>query len=146
MTQADAKPSWPSEFTKIEHAQGYSYGAYGGLNGRPYVAGKCCETVLPRDSFGHSHQCTRKNGFGPAGLFCKAHDPIARKAKDEAERAKREAEWEAEKLRNKMDALAFDIAEMCVKVFAQQQPFEKLEQMTAAYKDLRDKVEKDGAS
>ena len=43
------------------------------------------------DGFGW-HQCTRKNGHGPHGAWCKTHDPDAVKAKSEA----RSAKWRAE--------------------------------------------------
>jgi hypothetical protein len=39
----------------------------------------CIATVTPneRGGFARSHQCTRKRGHGPDGLYCKQHDPAA---------------------------------------------------------------------
>lgn len=37
---------------------------------------RCCEAVLGRQRWDHfSHQCSRPNGHGPDGAYCKAHDP-----------------------------------------------------------------------
>jgi hypothetical protein len=56
---------------------------------------KCAEHVpdgLGRVTF---HQCTRKNGHGPDGAYCKTHDPVARKVKSDASYAAFRAEQEA---------------------------------------------------
>ena len=46
---------------------------------------RCAAPVYPRDRTGWgSHQCERKNGHGPHGAWCKAHDPVAKKAKRDA--------------------------------------------------------------
>lgn len=50
---------------------------------------QCVEMVW--DHFA-SYQCQRKRGHGPGGRYCKQHDPVARKERDEA----REKQWEAE--------------------------------------------------
>ena len=55
---------------------------------------RCAEEVHRGYSF---HQCTRKNGHGPHGAWCKQHDPIAVKAKADAAKAKWRAEWDAKK-------------------------------------------------
>ncbi len=53
---------------------------------------RCCEIVIGQI---HSGQCTRKNGHGPDGAYCKQHDPIAIKAKIAASDAKWRAEQDA---------------------------------------------------
>lgn len=60
---------------------------------------RCAQTVLDGAGWG-SHQCTRKNGHGPHGAWCKAHDPDAVKAKREARYAKMRAGWDREKSLN----------------------------------------------
>lgn len=45
----------------------------------------------------HPHQCSRKNGYGPHGAYCRQHDPVAAKAKRDARTAKWDAKWAAEK-------------------------------------------------
>lgn len=52
---------------------------------------RCCEQVYGAGRGGGSHQCNRKNGFGPHGAYCKQHDPDAVKAKYAA----RQAAWDA---------------------------------------------------
>lgn len=42
-----------------------------------------------------SHQCSRANGHGPHGAWCRMHDPAARKAKADASHAKWVAESDA---------------------------------------------------
>ena len=42
-----------------------------------------------------SGQCNNKRGHGPGLAYCKQHDPITVKAKDDARQAKWEAEWAA---------------------------------------------------
>jgi hypothetical protein len=62
---------------------------------------KCAETVYSGDVFAGSKQCTRKNGHGPHGAWCKQHDPVAVKAKNEARTAKWRKEWaEKDRLRD----------------------------------------------
>jgi hypothetical protein len=56
---------------------------------------RCAASVFDRDGWG-SHQCTRKNGHGPHGAWCKAHDPVARQAKDDARRAEMHVRWNRE--------------------------------------------------
>ena len=51
------------------------YGMWAGNNSgvKPDYS-KCCESVFS----GHMpHQCSRKNGYGPDGNYCKQHDPAA---------------------------------------------------------------------
>ncbi len=51
---------------------------------------KCCEGVAG-NAWG-SKQCSRANGHGPHGAYCKQHDPVSLKAKKDA----RYAKWSAE--------------------------------------------------
>ena len=49
----------------------------GNPNGTPEDTTCCITSVTPneRGGFAHSHQCNRKRGHGPEGLYCKQHDP-----------------------------------------------------------------------
>lgn len=60
---------------------------------------RCADSVHDRNGM-HSYQCSRKNGHGPHGAWCKQHDPVAVKAKRDARDAKWSAEW-AEKARQR---------------------------------------------
>lgn len=72
---------WPQ--TKKE-AQQTRYGAWAGVpNGASYVPTRCAADVWS-DMLGH--QCLRRPGHGPEGLFCKMH------AKRNVERNRRAAE------------------------------------------------------
>ena len=66
---------YPSDMAKVitlEGARAKRYGAWGGkAKGRSYVEGKCAASVPHGYSF---RQCSRKNGQGENGLFCKQHD------------------------------------------------------------------------
>ena len=75
-----------------------SYGAQWRANAPDYT--KCAKSVWAKSGWG-SVQCTRKNGHGPHGAWCKQHDPVAVKAKDEARYAKWKDEWaEKDRLRD----------------------------------------------
>ena len=58
----------------IEQAQKIKYNRWAGKpKGEDYKEGRCAYEV-----FGAwlSYQCTRKNGHGPSGLYCKQHSKI----------------------------------------------------------------------
>ena len=65
------------------------------------------------------HQCSRKRGYGPDGLYCKQHDPIriAEKEKQKNEQYKRrQKKWaEEDKRKRLIDELCGDIPteELC---------------------------------
>lgn len=49
------------------------YGAWSGCpQGRPEDPACCIEEVWPHDGW-IPHQCSRKRGHGPDGLYCKQH-------------------------------------------------------------------------
>lgn len=50
---------------------------------------RCAKSVW-HDHSRSSHQCSRKRGHGPGEAYCKQHDPVAIKAKEDARRA----EWD----------------------------------------------------
>ena len=50
---------------------------------------RCAESVADGGRMVTSSQCSRKNGHGPEGAWCKQHDPQALAAK----RAARDAAW-----------------------------------------------------
>lgn len=57
------------------------------------MTGRCKEQVSTKGTF-RFHQCTRPNGHGPKGLYCKQHDPDVRQAKREVRDAKWREEWD----------------------------------------------------
>jgi len=76
------------QITTPEEAKAYRYNRWGGNpKGTAYNAERCCEPVWKPGRGAMQHQCRRKPGFGPHGLYCKQHDPEAV--------AKRTAELEA---------------------------------------------------
>ena len=60
----------------IEDAQKVVYGETSYRKGRPYKEGYCVEQVWngPREMI--NSQCSRRNGQGPGGLYCKQHAKI----------------------------------------------------------------------
>jgi hypothetical protein len=42
---------------------------------------RCCESVMPNGEW-RSRQCSKSNGHGPDGAYCKTHDPEERKRRD----------------------------------------------------------------
>lgn len=49
------------------------YGAWAGNKaGTPEAITRCIKEVWPRDGW-IPHQCRRKRGYGPNGLYCKQH-------------------------------------------------------------------------
>lgn len=70
------------------------YGAWAGNpSGKAPDLTRCCVSVAWNYRF---RQCSKPNGHGPDGAFCKQHDPAAaaeRRAKHEAKHAARTIEW-----------------------------------------------------
>lgn len=78
-----------------------AYGRYGNL--APDLAR--CAAKVSNGMFGYQ-QCSRANGNGPHGAWCKQHDPDARKAKSEARIEKWRAEYDTkDRLGKAIDAL-----------------------------------------
>ena len=82
-----------------EFKAAYSSG-YGRYSNEKPDFDRCSKAVRYGGAWGGSKQCTRKNGHGPHGAYCKQHDPIAVRAKSAAESAKLRAKW-AEDSRNR---------------------------------------------
>ena len=58
----------------IEEAREYRYGTWSGNpNGRTYKEGYCAYEIWESGPWIMSCQCSRKNGYGPDGLYCKQH-------------------------------------------------------------------------
>jgi hypothetical protein len=59
---------------------------------------RCAKEVntTPNERFSSFSQCSRKNGHGPHGAWCKQHDPEAVKARRDAQEKKWKANWAAE--------------------------------------------------
>ena len=51
----------------------------GNPDGHPEDTSRCIEEVFSRDDMMH-HQCSRKRGHGPDGLYCKTHGRKAEEA------------------------------------------------------------------
>lgn len=66
----------------------------GNPNGHREDTTRCIMSVIPSERGGswHAHQCNRKRGHGPDGLYCKQHDP----AEEQRRRAAASARWEAQ--------------------------------------------------
>lgn len=54
------------------------YGAWAGDPRGTLEDVTCCvEGVMPAGGAPTEHQCYRRRGHGPGGLWCKQHDPLA---------------------------------------------------------------------
>jgi hypothetical protein len=73
----------------IEEARARTYGP--SYRARAYDPSQCCESVWPGGGWG-SAQCSRKPGYGPAGLYCKQHAPETKAARAAEQQAKYDAE------------------------------------------------------
>ncbi len=61
----------------LAEAQNNRYGAWAAEpKGRPYVRGRCAYEVHCNYRF---FQCSRKNGHGADGLYCKTHAKVTQK-------------------------------------------------------------------
>lgn len=63
-----------------------------------------CASSVYDDMWSGARQCSRKNGHGPHGAWCKQHDPVAVKARDVARRAQWKAEYDAKDRKRKFEA------------------------------------------
>lgn len=71
------------------------YGQWAGNpRGQAEDTSRCIESVYPNTRGGHEHQCQRKRGYGPDGLYCKIHDPAAVKQRQKESERKYQMEWE----------------------------------------------------
>ena len=58
----------------LEEAKGFRYGTWAGnRKGTVYDPNRCAEEVAFGGRMVIFHQCYRKNGHGPKGLYCKQH-------------------------------------------------------------------------
>ena len=71
-----------------------TYGRYGNTNADH---SRCCIAVSVPGAWSCSKQCTRKNGHGTHGAYCKQHDPVAVKSKNEDRRRKWLADSDAKR-------------------------------------------------
>lgn len=81
-----------SDDFKAQYRKSYGYS----YNSQQPDYTRCADFVI--DRYGN-RQCSRPNGHGPHGAWCKQHDPDRIKAKreaDEARRAEEHAAWRAE--------------------------------------------------
>ena len=73
---------------KAHYRDSYGHNRYAA---KPDFA-RCADRVYSSDAWSGTKQCSRKNGHGPDGAFCKQHDPVALAAK----RVARDAAWRRE--------------------------------------------------
>jgi len=60
----------------LKEAKKRKYGDWAGdPGGQPYDESRCAYAVWP-DYIMHSIQCSRYNGHGPDGLYCKQHSKM----------------------------------------------------------------------
>jgi hypothetical protein len=73
-----------------------SYGAWGG-NPSGTVPNYlfCCVAVRPSGRWPVPHQCRKPRGHGPDGAYCKQHDPVVVKAREDARDARGAEKWKA---------------------------------------------------
>lgn len=83
----------------LEECLKHGYGAWAGSSGAKYQQGRCCEEVYRDDRWARGHQCNRKNGHGPEGLYCKQHDPAVVKAR-RSEQSRKDYEKQNEDRKN----------------------------------------------
>lgn len=58
----------------LKEAEKTKYGSWAGNpKGRAYQKDFCAYEVWPNDRISVPYQCSRKNGHGPEGLYCKQH-------------------------------------------------------------------------
>lgn len=116
------------------------HGRNGGLAEDP---SRCVFAVWPNDRWPMPHQCNRKRGFGPDGLYCRQHDPaeiIRRRAESDA-RARADMEH-AVKLRTgraraeKAENLLLRIVDRCELYPESWRTDEKLEALIAEARTL----------
>lgn len=63
--------------TTKEEARKYRYNRWAGNpNGTAYIETRCAYSVWDRGRGCMSHQCAKKNGHGPEGLYCEAHSRL----------------------------------------------------------------------
>lgn len=75
------------------------YGVWiaGGNPGQAYDPKRCAEPVRTKERWSREHQCERKPGYGPDGLYCRQHDPDAVKRRDEERNKKYREQTERER-------------------------------------------------
>jgi hypothetical protein len=77
-----------------------SYGDWAGnRKGVKPDPSRCCAEV---SAGWHYSQCSRKRGYGPEEAYCKTHDPVAVKARNDAQSAKWNAEWAEAEAKRKL--------------------------------------------
>ena len=64
----------------LEEAKKIKYGTWAGNpDGRKYQEGYCAYECAEPGRWIHFYQCSRKNGHGPEGLYCKQHAKMVEK-------------------------------------------------------------------
>tara|TARA_Y100000310_G_scaffold250681_1_gene256995 strand:+ start:254 stop:637 length:384 start_codon:yes stop_codon:yes gene_type:complete len=99
-----------------------------------------CRASVAADRIGH-YQCSRKVVFeekfeGKLYGWCKQHRPSAVKAREQAQRVKWRAEWEADKRRGKRFDARARVATIAIRHFRQEASFDELEAAVLKYEAL----------
>ncbi len=73
-----------------------------------------CVKSVSHGSFVRSHQCTRKSGYGPKGIFCKLHDPVAVKRRAKKREERFDAKMEQRERPYKLARLGLKLADQVI--------------------------------
>ena len=87
-----------------------------GMGERKEDLSKCAAQVITyAGRYAHFHQCERKRGHGPGGIYCKQHDPAVVTARHEAASKAYHDKWANSPLelaRKRIESLEAQIREM----------------------------------
>jgi len=102
--------------------------------GIPEDPARCIEEVSPneRGGFVHRHQCNRKRGHGPDGLYCKQHSPEAHAAR----KAAGDARYRRWTFGFSIDSQRKTVSEIARRVYRQEASFDDLEAEVAKLERL----------
>lgn len=121
----------------IDEKTGVRMYGYGYIR-RPEDPTKCIENVHDYSTrWPHRpHQCARKRGHGPDGLYCKQHSPESvaeRRKKEDAKWAIKKTEWDIESQNRK-------VANLARALFKQEATFDDLKREVVVLEALYQKL------
>jgi hypothetical protein len=109
---------------------------YGGPDGYAEDPRLCVEEIRSYESNWPSfHQCSRRRGHGPDGLYCRQHTPEVKAARATAQKVRDEraaVAWE-------IDFARRAVANIAVKAYRQQASFDDLEREVVKLQTLLDR-------
>ena len=81
---------------KAHFKDGYEQWAGNSQGHRPDYT-RCCEEIADTSTkWTRYRQCSRKNGHGPDGAYCKTHDPAVKAAREAETRARQDEKYKAD--------------------------------------------------